>query len=119
VLDQTVSFSTSFTGDITTKGMVVPVGSSKVVEVDLFSDGPTSGPIKVKAVDLLYTVYGGSGLPKTLAFVWDRTTGLNGEKLHLAVTVSSASFLGGAHAFLIFATLGDRQQVWPGLVVEE
>ena len=40
VLPQTVTFSTSFTGSVTTKGIVIPVGASGTVEVDLFSDGP-------------------------------------------------------------------------------
>jgi hypothetical protein len=44
---------------------------------------------------------------------------VNGEKLHLTVTVTASSFLGGAHAFSIAATNGNHQQVWPGLVVEQ
>jgi hypothetical protein len=119
VLPQTVTFSTSFTGTVTTKGIVVPVGASGTVEVDLFSDGALSGPITVKAADLLSTSYGSYGFAKTLDFAWDRTQGVNGEKLHLTVTVTASSFLGGAHAFMITATSGTRRQVWPGLVVEE
>ena len=119
VLTQTVTFSTSFTGSVTTKGIVVAVGASATVEVDLFSDGATNGPITVKAGDLLSSSYGSYGFAKTLDFAWDRTQGLNGEKLHLTVTVTASSFLGGAHAFTITATNGNRRQVWPGLVVEE
>jgi hypothetical protein len=119
VLTRTVTFSTSFTGSVTTKGLVVPAGGSGTVEVDLFSDGPTSGPITVKAADLLSTSYGAYGVAKTLDFAWDRTQGVNGEKLHLTVTVTSSSILGGAHAFTITASNGNRRQVWPGLVVEE
>jgi hypothetical protein len=119
VLPRTVTFSTSFTGDVTTKGIVIPVGGSATIEVDLFSDGPLDGPITVKAGDLLNTSYGAYGFAKTLAFAWDRTQGVNGEKLHLTITVTDGSFLGGAHAFTIFATNGNRRQVWPGLVVEE
>jgi hypothetical protein len=119
VLPQTVKFSTSFTGDVTTKGIVIPVGASATVEVDLFSDGPVNGPITVKAADLLSTTYGSYGFAKTLDFEWDRTQGVNGEKLHLTVTVTAGSFLGGAHAFMIIASNGNRRYVWPGLVVEE
>lgn len=119
MLPQTVTFSTSFTGTVTTKGVVVPVGASGTVEVDLFSDGPVNGVITVKAADLLSTTYGSYGFAKTLDFAWDRTQGVNGEKLHLTVTVTASSFLGGAHAFMITAINGNRRQVWPGLVVEE
>jgi hypothetical protein len=120
VLPDTVSFTTSFTGNITTKGTVIPVGGSKTIEVDLFSDGALDTPMTVKAQDLLYTYYGSTGLfKKTLSFVWDRTTGVNGEKLHLTVTVTDSSFLGGGHAFMITAVHGDRYQVWPGLIVEQ
>jgi hypothetical protein len=119
VLPQTVTFSTSFTGSVTTKGMVVAVDASGTLEVDLFSDGDLSGPITVKAEDLLNTTYGSYGFAKTLDFAWDRTEGVNGEKLHLTVTVTASSFLGGAHAFMITASNGNRRQVWPGLVVEQ
>lgn len=119
VLPQTVTFSTSFTGSVTTKGVVIPVGGSATVEVDLFSDGPVDGPITVKAGDLLNTSYGAYGFAKSLSFAWDRTQGVNGEKLHVTITVTDGSILGGAHAFTITATNGNRRQVWPGLVVEE
>ena len=119
MLPQTVTFSTSFTGSVTTKGVVIPVGGSATVEVDLFSDGPTNGPITVKAGDLLNMSYGAYGIAKSLAFAWDRTQGVNGEKLHVTVTVTDGSFLGGAHAFTIIATNGNRRQAWPGLVVEQ
>lgn len=119
VLPQTVMFSTSFTGDVTTKGMVVAVGESGTAEVDLFSDAELTGPITVKAEDLLFTSYGSYGFAKTLDLAWDRTEGVNGEKLHLTVTVTASSFLGGAHAFMITASNGNRRQVWPGLVVEK
>ena len=119
VLTQTVKFTTSFTGDVTSKGVVIPVGSSGTVEVDLFSDGALTGPIKVTAEDLLNKSYGSYGFAKTLDLAWDRTEGVNGEKLHLTVTVTANSFLGGAHAFSITASNGNRKQVWPGLVVEQ
>jgi len=119
VLPKTVTFSTSFTGSITTKGVVVAVGDSATVEVDLFSDAAMTGPITVEAGDLLNASYGSYGFAKTLEFAWDRTEGFNGEKLHLTVTVTASSILGGAHAFTITASNGNRKQVWPGLVVEQ
>ena len=119
VLTETVTFSSSITGTITTQGITIPVGQSKTIEVDLFSDGDPGGPWTVAAADVLYTYYGSYGIPKSLSFAWDRTQGLNGEKLHLTVTVTSASVIAGAHAFMITSSNGSRQAVWPGLVVEQ
>ncbi|MEO7111238.1 MAG: hypothetical protein ABI183_12440 [Polyangiaceae bacterium] len=119
VLTDDVSFTTTFTGSVKSKGIVVPVGASKTIEVDLFSDAATDGPITVDAQDLLYENYGKAGLANTMNLTWDRVSGLNGEKLHLTINVLSSSFLGGAHAFVIKAQIGSRYQLWPGLVVEQ
>ena len=113
----TMTLPPSFGGqDVPTKGVTIPIGKSKTIEVDLFSDGPTSGPWTVSAVDALAVLGAGA----TLSFKWDRTSGLNGEKLHLTVTVTGAStFVPGAHPFSIKSTLGGIEQRWPGLVVEQ
>ncbi|HEY3819303.1 MAG TPA: hypothetical protein VGL81_19170 [Polyangiaceae bacterium] len=119
VLTETVTFSSSITGTITSQGITIPVGQSKTIEVDLFSDGDTGGPWTVSADDVLFKYYGSYGIPQSLSFAWDRTQGVNGEKLHLTVTVTQASIIAGAHAFMITSTNGTRQAVWPGLVVEQ
>ncbi len=103
---------------IATKGLVILPGASQTVEVDLFSDGDTGGPWSVVAEDLIFKLYGSYNLPETLAFQWDRTSGQNGEKLHLTITVTRGSVLSGVHAFLITSTLNGRSSYWPGLVVE-
>jgi len=118
VLEETVTFTSLPTGTITTKGVTIPVGESRTIEVDLFSDGPTAGPWTVTAEDLLSRNYGSYGLTNTLAFEWDRTQGTNGEKLHLTITVTGPSILGGAHAFVITSRLGNRRFEWPGTIVE-
>jgi len=107
--------STLLSGTIVTKGVTIPSGASKTIEVDLYSDADTGGPFTVAASDALATSY---GLPTSMDFQWDRTQGVNGEKLHLTITVTRASILAGVHAFAITSTLGDRQAVWPGLVFE-
>jgi hypothetical protein len=118
VLDEAVTITSPLIGTVVTKGITIPVGTSKTIEVDLFSDAATGGPWTVAADDLLAREYGAYGLTNTLSFAWDRTQGTNGEKLHLTITVTGASILGGAHAFEITSTLGSRSYVWPGVVVE-
>jgi hypothetical protein len=117
-LDETVTFTSALTGTITTKGITIPVGQSRTIEVDLFSDAATSGPWTVAAADLLSSEYSGYGIEPTLAFQWDRTQGSNGDKLHLTISVTAPSILGVEHAFVITSTLGNRSFQWPGTVVE-
>ncbi len=101
---------------VPTKGVKIPVGTSKTIEVDLFSDGPTSGPWTVSAADALVLLGGND----TLDFAWDRTQGLNGEKLHLTITVKAKStIVPGGHPFILKSTLNGRTLTWPGLVVDK
>ena len=118
VLPETVTFDSALTGSVTTQGVTIAQGQSKTIEVDLFSDGDTGGPWTVSAQDLLSTYYGSYGVPQTLTFSWDRTTGQNGEKLHLTITVTGPSIVSGAHAFMITSKLPPKTMIWPGLVVE-
>ena len=118
VLPETVTFSSTLTGTVTSKGVTIPLGQSATIEVDLFSDSDTQGPWTVTASDLLSTYYGSYGLTSSMSFAWDRTQGVNGEKLHLTITVTGSSVVANAHAFMITSTQGARQTVWPGLVVE-
>ncbi|HWW54446.1 MAG TPA: hypothetical protein VNY84_11790 [Acidimicrobiales bacterium] len=118
VLNENVSFTSQFIGGtVNTKGVKIPVGQTKTVEVDLFSDAATSGPWSVEVLDVIarYTM-----AAPTLAFKWDRTSGLNGEKLHLDITVKATqTAFGGAHPFIIVSRLGGVTNTWPGLVVEQ
>jgi hypothetical protein len=118
VLTETVTVSNPLLGTVTTLGVTIPVGMSKTIEVDLFSDAPTSGPWTVSADDVLSHFYSGFGLTKSMDFQWDNTTGQNGDKLHLTIKVTSPSLIAGAHAFMITSTLGNRSTIWPGVVVE-
>jgi hypothetical protein len=119
VLPETVTFTLPIISTtVTSKGITIPVGQTKTIEVDLFSDAPTGGPWTVQADDLLYKYYGNFGVTNSLSFQWDRTQGVNGEKLHLSITVTQGSPLAGAHGFMITSTLGARIAVWPGLIVE-
>lgn len=102
-------------GSVSTRGVKIPKGGSATIEVDLFSDADTHGPFKVGAVDVVAQFTGGK---PTLGFAWDRQTGVNGEKLHLTLTVLGASPFGKAHPFVIQSTKGATSQVWPTLASE-
>jgi hypothetical protein len=119
VLTETETLDSSLLGGtIVTKGITIHPATSATIEVDLFSDADTNGPWTVSAQDVIYEYYGSYGLEQSLAFAWDRTEGVNGEKLHLTITVTRESILDGIHAFSITSTQGTHQSVWPGLVLE-
>ena len=94
-------------GQATSKGVHIPIGSSATIEVDLFSDADTGGPWTVSANDT-----SGAG---AITFVWDRTTGQNGEKLHLTITAVQKTQYGAA-GFSIKSKLNGRTTSWFGLV---
>jgi hypothetical protein len=95
-------------------GVLTPLNTPKTIEVDLYSDGPTSGPWAVAADDLSSVLGGGP----YLSFSWDATTGENGTKLHLTITPVAASSYGG-EPFEITSTLGTTKKVWYGAVSQQ
>ena len=110
-LPDSVAFT--FSGQkVTTKGVRIPVGATGTVELDLFSDGPTSGPWTVSAVDVLTWV----NQKPELSFTFDRDHGVNGEKVHLSISVLAKDPSFGAEFFAIVSTLGDQQNIWYGTV---
>jgi hypothetical protein len=98
-------------GQLVTKGVTIPVGQEKTIEVDLFSDAATGGPWQVSATD---TATLQNQAPE-LQFTWDRTSGQNGEKLHLTIKVLKASQY-NAEGFIITSRLGARENLWIGTV---
>ena len=97
----------SIGGQGTTKGVHIPIGSSATIEVDLFSDADTGGPWTVSASDT-----SGAG---SITFSWDRTSGRNGEKLHLTIDAVKKTQYGAA-GFMIKSKLNGRTTSWFGLV---
>jgi len=98
-------------GQGTTKGVTIPVGQSKTIEVDLFSDASTGGAWAVSAIDAATL----QQQAPELSFTWDKTLGQNGEKLYLTINVLKASPY-GAEAFIIQSQLGAQTSLWMGLV---
>ena len=121
VLPQNVSFTAqALGGTFQTKGIVIPVGSSKTIELDLFSDAATTGPWTLTATDPIARLLQQA---PTMDFAFDRTSGTNGEKIHLTITVKTALALaGGAHPFVITSTIASPTKMshtWAGIVVEK
>src|SRR5262249_30189056 len=65
-----------------TRAVTVPIGSPQTVDVDMYSDAPTTD-WQVSAYDVASTYRGGS---PELSFQFDKNTGNNGDKLHLTIT---------------------------------
>jgi hypothetical protein len=100
-------------GGAMTRALTLDLHTSKTVEVDLYSDGPTTGPWSVQAVDVLEF----QGYAAALSFRWDKTSGTNGDKLHLTVTARSNP-RGGIDGFMLMSQLGPTQATMSvGLVV--
>lgn len=87
-------------------GVQIAVGSSTTIDVQLFSDGPTAGPFDVAAKES----QGGT----SLSFAWDKTSGQNGDVLHL--TISAVAAAPGGTTFELEASLGGASSQWVGAV---
>ncbi len=94
-----------------TQGVKLAVGAETTIELDLYSDGPTSGPWTVSAVDISSAFLGEK---PALQFTFDQTTGQNGDKLNLTIKYLRP-VLGGA-PFWIQNDLGSAQTFWAGAV---
>jgi hypothetical protein len=53
------------------------------------------------------------GKSPTLAFTFDRTTGVNGDKLAMTIEVLA---IDPAEPFVIFSKLGDSEHMWFSIV---
>jgi hypothetical protein len=108
--------STNLTGVGPTHAVSIPVHTSKTVEVDLFSDGPTPGPWTVQAIDGQAFL---GGKP-ALSFRWDSTSGRNGDKLHLTITsIAAPAAPDNVAPFLIESRLGSQSTLWIGLALAD
>jgi hypothetical protein len=99
-------------GGASFRGVKIPIGQSKTIELDLYSDGPTSGPWKVSVLDISSMFFGSS---PALAFTLDSGQGQNGDKLALTIQALAASPLGAA-PYWIQNDLGTSTTVWIGVV---
>ena len=88
-----------------TKGVVVPLGQSKTIDVQLFSDAPTTAWL-VEADDSSSWTAGAS---PELTFAWDKTAGNNGDTLELTITRVAKGALGGTE-FVVYSFV--TQTTW-------
>ncbi len=98
-------------GARTTTGVHIPVGQTRTIEVDLFSDAPTYA-WQVDAVDFNHEIYGAA---PDLQLWLNRTTGVNGDKLSLTIHALKAGSIGGSR-FIMTSKLGTRMSHWIGYV---
>jgi hypothetical protein len=106
------SIMATFMGQsLTQQGVKIPVGMSKTIELDLFSDGDTKGPFTVTAKDTAELF----GQTPHLTLSLDKTSGVNGEKLHLTITVMTAS-KNNRETFIVATKLGQQENLWIGMV---
>jgi hypothetical protein len=96
---------------IKVKGAHIPVGESKTIDVQLFSDGPTGGDFNVTADDFSQITGGPSYLDLNL----DADSGQNGQTLHLTITVNQASKY-KSEIFVLTSELNGVQNSWLGIV---
>jgi len=73
---------TIYSGQVITNGVAVPLGTSKTIDVQLYSDAPT-GDWNVEADDAANFASVNAG---ELQFSWNKTTGNNGDTLQLTIT---------------------------------
>jgi len=94
-----------------TQGVKLQVGAETTIELDLYSDGPTSGPWNVSVIDITSMFFGGK---PALQFTLDQTTGQNGDKLNLTIKYLRPITAGAP--FWIQNDLGGAQTFWLGAV---
>jgi hypothetical protein len=88
-------------------GLKIPVGTERKVPLDVYSDGPLSGPMTLKAAEIVSTGH--------LTFTFDKTTASPGDKVMLTIKAEAAG-AGGSDDFVIAATVGSRRNLWFGIV---
>jgi hypothetical protein len=94
-------------------GVEIALGETKTIELDLFSDGPTSGPWTVVAHDLASLL--NTSAPAALDLSLDADQGENGQKPHLSITVKTAGKR-GTETFLLVNKLNGNENWWIGVV---
>jgi hypothetical protein len=95
----------------TVPGVAIAVGSSKTIDLELFSSADTQGPWNLTALDVSHALAG----PELLSLSLNRSSGVNGDKLRLTITVLAAGPQ-YTETFLVRSMLGSEETLWFGIV---
>jgi hypothetical protein len=94
-----------------TKVAAVDVGASKTIDVALFSDASTGGDWHVSVLD----AKAAAGQSPLLSLALDKSTGTNGDTLHLTIKALAAG-LYGYELFFVLSSNGKTTNAWLGVV---
>ena len=95
-----------------TKGISIPIGTSKVVPVTMYSDAPTvDWAVNAQAISTT-----SSAADHDLTFSWDRKTGNNGDVLMLTITRVKAGPIGGTEVMLRTSSQVASTGAWFGFI---
>jgi hypothetical protein len=104
--------ATWYFGPVVTKGVKIPLGQTRTIDVQLFSDAPMPGPWTVAVYDY-NEIYGGT---PNLQMSFNTTTGSNGDVLKLTIKALKKDANFGVSPFYIESTLGNASNLWMGVV---
>ncbi|HEX5127665.1 MAG TPA: hypothetical protein VFW00_13045, partial [Rhodocyclaceae bacterium] len=110
VLPDTVSISNINNSSGVAKGVKIPVGTSRTIDVQLFSDQAMTGVWRVGA----HQAGLATGATPTLNFSWDKASGQNGDVLYLTITPTVA--LPDGAVFEVESFYGGSRRNWVGAV---
>jgi hypothetical protein len=108
-------------GTASGKGLKLAAGATTTIDLQLFSEGPTTGPWTVSVYDATAFITN-STADANLELSLDKSTGQNGDVLHLTITAKSYAPNFGewegldAAGFVIFSDLGTEDNLSMGLV---
>jgi hypothetical protein len=109
VLPDTVHLN-NFGQSVATKGVKIAKGSSKTIEVQLWSTAKTAGPWTITAYDLNYYLTGQNNQANsTVTFMetgMSTATGSNGDTLHLTIHLTSTDPQSGGAGFVLQSDIG-------------
>ncbi len=108
----TLTAGSQFGTAVTTTGVKIAVGATRTIDVVLHSEAPTSGPWTVAVQDL--SEYIGDTAATTVSL--DKTSGSDGDVLHLTIKVLSVDKNFGGEGFVLSSTLNGQNNMWYGAV---
>jgi hypothetical protein len=97
-----VQYSIPGGGSVATRGLTIPIGQTKTIDVTFFSAAPMPGPWRITAFDYAYLLGDSANLELSL----DQRTGRNGDTVHLTIKVLSQNSSLGGEAFVLYSEYG-------------